>query len=196
MTLAIADAEAILRLRLGEPAKPPTDYVVGFTTPSGKVLAIHRVANETRIWFQPPAPPNLDGVQLMDAASNGNSNINGPLLPLRAPTTLRVEVDSPGALNRFLDWYAGSGSAPRTITAAAAIDPRAFREAFARFQALITAKSGHAFTGFQEGLAAVWESYKPRLRDHALGLLRAGEWLEADIGSGAILNRMIEAIEI
>jgi hypothetical protein len=196
MTLAIADAEAILRSRLGEPAKPPTDYVVGFTTPSGKVLAIHREPTETRIWFQPPAPPNLDGVRLMDSASNGNSNINGPLLPLRAPTTLRVEVDSPGALNRFLDWYVGSVAAVRTITAAAAVDPRAFREAFARFQALITAKSGHAFTDFQEGLAAVWESYKPRLRDYALGLLRAGEWSEADIGSGAILNRMIEAIEI
>jgi hypothetical protein len=196
MTLAIADAEAILRLRLGEPAKPPTDYVVGFKTPSGKVLAIHREASETRIWFQPPAPSDLDGVHLLDAASNGNSNINGPLLPLRAPTTLRVEVDSPGALNRFLDWYAGPGSAPRAITAAAAIDPRAFGEAFARFQALITARSGHAFTGFNEGIAAVWESYKPRLRDHALGLLRASEWVEADIGSGVILNRMIEAIEI
>ena len=196
MTLAIADAEAILRLRLGESAKPPTDYVVGFKTASGKVLAIHREATETRIWFQPPAPPNFDGVRLMDAASNGNSNINGPLLPLRARTTLRVEVDSPGALNRFLDWYTGSGSAPRTIATAAAIDPRAFREAFAHFQALIAAKSGHAFMGFHEGLAAVWESYKPRLRDHAIGLLRASEWSETDIGTGAILNRTTEAIEI
>lgn len=196
MTLPIADAEEILRSRLGEPAKPPTNYVVGFMTPSGKVLAIHREAIETRIWFQPPAPSNLDGVHLLDAASNGNSNINGPLLPLRAPTTLRVEVDGPGALNRFLDWYAGPGSAPRASTAAATIDARAIRDAFARFQALITARSGHAFTDFNEGLAAVWESYKPRLRDHALGILRASEWSEADIGSGAILKRMIEAIEI
>lgn len=196
MTLQIANAEAILRSRLGEPVKSPTEYVVGFKTPTGKVLAIHREANETRIWFQPPAPPSLDGVQLMDSVSNGNSNINGPLLPLRAPTTLRVEVDSPGALNRFLDWYAGSKSGPGNITVAAAIDPRAFREAFSRFQSLIAAKSGHAFAGFQEGLAASWESYKPRLRDYALGLLGAEEWSEADIGSGTILNRMIEAIEI
>lgn len=196
MTLAIAEAEAILRSRLGEPAKPPTDYVVGFKTLSDKVLAIHREANETRLWFQPPAPPNLDGVRPMAGPSNGNSNINGPLLPLRAPTTLRVEVESGDALNRFLDWYAGPAKVASTFFSAAAIDPRAFREAFARFQALITARSGHAFTDFQEGLAAVWESYKPRLRDHALGLLRAGEWSEADIGSGAILNRMIEAIEI
>ena len=76
------------------------------------------------------------------------------------------------------------------------IDPGAFQEAFERFQGLITAKSGHAFTGFHEGLAAVWESYKPRLRDHALSLLHVDEWSEADIGSGIFLNRMIEAIEI
>lgn len=84
----------------------------------------------------------------------------------------------------------------RPLAPTAGIDPRAFREAFARFQGLITAKSGHPFTNFHEGLAAVWESYKPRLRDYALGLLRAGEWSQGDIGSGAILNRMIETIEI
>lgn len=72
--------------------------MVGFLTPTGKVLAIHREANETRIWFLPAAPPKLDGVRLMDNPSNGNSNINGPLLSLRSPTTLRVEVDSAGAL--------------------------------------------------------------------------------------------------
>jgi hypothetical protein len=116
MTLAIADAEAILRSRLGEPAKPPTDYVVGFTTPSGKVLAIHREASETRVWFQAPRPPNLAGVHLMIASSNGNSNINGLLQPLRDPSTLRVEIDSAGALNRFLDWYAGSSTAPPIAT--------------------------------------------------------------------------------
>lgn len=62
MTISTADAEAIMRLRLGQPIKPPTKYVVGFKAPSGKVLAIHRGTAETRIWFQPPAPPDLDGV--------------------------------------------------------------------------------------------------------------------------------------
>lgn len=195
MTLAISDAEAILRTRLGEPAKPPTDYVVGFKTPSGKVLAIHREASETRVWFQAPKPPDLDGVRLMAASSNGNSNINGLLQPLRDPSTLRVEIDSAGALNRFLDWYGGSAAAP-PLARSASIDARAFQAAFARFQELIVAKSGHSFKSFDEGLAAVWESYKPRLREHALGLLRAGDWSESDIGTGAILNRTIEAIEI
>jgi hypothetical protein len=60
----------------------------------------------------------------------------------------------------------------------------------------MTAKSGHPFRTFEEGLAAVWESYKPRLRDHALTLLGAQTWDEAEIGSGKILKRTIDAIEI
>jgi hypothetical protein len=105
VTLTAAEAETILRDRLGEPAKQPTDYVIGFRMPTGKVLAIHRQANEARVWFQPPRPPSLQGVRLMSDPSNGNSNLNGPLLPLRASTTLRAEVDSAAALLRFLDWY-------------------------------------------------------------------------------------------
>ena len=76
------------------------------------------------------------------------------------------------------------------------IDDDAFRIAFDRFRELVEARSGHPFRNFDEGLAAAWENYKPRLREHALVLLRPGDWLEGDIGSGAILNRTIEAIEI
>ena len=79
MTLAIADAEAILRARLGEAARPTADYVIGFRTPSGKVPPFTARASETRIWFQAPGRPVIDGVRLMDSPSNGNSNINGPL---------------------------------------------------------------------------------------------------------------------
>ncbi|WP_158807915.1 hypothetical protein [Beijerinckia sp. L45] len=196
MTLTIRDAEGILRSRLGEPVKTSTNYVTGFATRTGRVLAIDRVASETRIWFQPPAPPSLGGVRLLEKVSNANSNINGPLQPLRDPTTLRVEVDSGGALNRFLDWYAGAESAPKAVTSGARIDPSAFRAGFARFQELIIANSGRPFSSFSDGLIHDWESYKPRLRDHALVLLRAGDWSEAGIGSGAILNCVVEAIEI
>ena len=76
------------------------------------------------------------------------------------------------------------------------MDGGTFRSAFDRFRALVETKSGHPFRGFDEGLAADWENYKPRLRDHALGLLRTEDWLEGEIGSGAILNRTVEAIEI
>ncbi len=73
---------------------------------------------------------------------------------------------------------------------------RDFGTAFQRFQELIKAKSGHPFRSFDEGLARERESYKPRLRDHALSLLDIGAWSEDEIGSGTILNRTIEAIEI
>ena len=78
----------------------------------------------------------------------------------------------------------------------AGIDHDAFRGVFDRFSELVKAKSGHPFRSFDEGLAAVWESYKPRLRDHALGMLRPGDWVEDEIGSGAIVGRTVEAIEI
>jgi hypothetical protein len=196
MTLPVAVAEQILVRRFGEPAKLPTQYVIGFKTSTGRVFALHREANESRIWFQPPAPPQLEGVALM-ASSAKNDNLNGPLSPLNASSALRVEVDSEAALHQFFDWYAGSGTTPRAPTISASVDPRAFRDTFARFQGLIAAKDkGHAFTNFHEGLAAVWESYKPRLRDHALRILGVDEWSESAIGSGEILQRMIEAIEV
>jgi hypothetical protein len=72
----------------------------------------------------------------------------------------------------------------------------AFQQVFSHFQELMLAQSGRRFTNFHEGLAAVWESYKPRLRDRAVDLLDAQEWSEADIGSGAILQHAIDAIEI
>ena len=73
------------------------------------------------------------------------------------------------------------------------MDGGTFRSAFDRFRALVETKSGHPFRGFDEGLAADWENYKPRLRDHALGLLRTEDWLEGEIGSGAILNRTVRS---
>jgi hypothetical protein len=68
------------------------------------------------------------------------------------------------------------------------INPVAFQQGFVRFQKLMVAKSGHPFTNFQEGLAAVWESYKPRLHDKAVALLKLDDWSESAIGSGAILT--------
>ena len=194
MTLKVIDAERLLIARFGEPAKAPTDYIIGFTTRSGKVLAMHRQASETRIWFQPPAPPPLDGVKLLADPNNGNSNINGALLPLTRPDTLRAEIDGPASLQRFLDWYDGGVSA--TTGQASLPLPRDFSAIFTRFQALVVARSGHRFETFEDGLAASWESYKPRLRELALSLLRADTWDEASIGSGAILGRVIDAIEI
>jgi hypothetical protein len=71
-----------------------------------------------------------------------------------------------------------------------------FDAAFIRFQELVNSKSGKPFSNFDEGMAAVWESYKPRLREHVLEILSAESWSLADIGTGRILDHTIAAIEI
>jgi len=70
------------------------------------------------------------------------------------------------------------------------------QETFERFNDLVLRRSGQPFTRFDRGLIHDWESYKPRLREHALGLLAADRWQESDVGSGTILNSTIAAIEI
>lgn len=67
---------------------------------------------------------------------------------------------------------------------------------FARFQELLKRFSGEPFTRFDEGLIAAWESYKPRLRDHALARLSTESWSEEEVGTGKIVERAIDAIEI
>lgn len=79
---------------------------------------------------------------------------------------------------------------------AVTIDASAFQSAFNHFQTLVQAKSGHPFRDFDEGLAAVWENYKPRLHDHAVSILNAETWRDSEIGTGSILDKTIKAIEI
>ena len=67
---------------------------------------------------------------------------------------------------------------------------------FERYKTLIYYNSGHSFVSFNEGLAAGWEDYKPRLRSHALNILKLSEWSDKNIGTGAILECAIDAIEI
>ena len=77
------------------------------------------------------------------------------------------------------------------------LDPDRFNEQFQRFKSLVLRHNkGHAFTNFHEGVVAVWEGYKLHLRDRALDLLVPDKWTEAEVGSGVILRRTIEAIEI
>ncbi|ARM10833.1 hypothetical protein Bra5_CH00558 [Rhizobium phaseoli Brasil 5] len=139
----------------------------------------------------------MGGIRLISYAKN--DNLNGPLSPLSSPSTLRAEVTTEGALNRFLDWYAASAVASSQSSGAGIGSkfPANFNALFQRFQRLITTRDkGHPFTNFQEGLAATWEDYKPKLRDHALALLASDTWSETTIGSGEILRHVIDAIEI
>lgn len=193
MTLPVLAAKAILRQRLGAPVKE-VKYVVGFRTATGRVLALHPEQQETRLWYQPPEAPSLPGVRRIPSAKN--ADLNGPVAALASPETPRVEIADADALQRFIDWYAGSAATSVLVAAVPRIDAGSFAKVFARFQELVVARSGHPFTSFDEGLAAAWESYKPRLREYALELLGPQEWSENEIGSGTILKRMIHAIEI
>ena len=185
MSLHPSTAEGVLRARLAEPIKTHTQKVIGFKTAAGRILALHREAAETRVWFMPPAPPTIDGITLMPKVAI-NSNLNGELEALNNENGLRAEVDNEAALHRFLDWYgAPAASVQSGVPGDLALDLDAFLSAFERFKMLISFNSGgHPFTNFREGLAAVLEDYKPRLRNHALGILDPASWTLDAIGSG------------
>lgn len=77
------------------------------------------------------------------------------------------------------------------------LDSVIFQAALDRFRSLIEYNAnGHRVTNFREGHAAAEESYKPRLREHALSLLNFTSWSADAIGLGEILERTIAAIEI
>jgi hypothetical protein len=207
MSLNPTAAEGLLRARLGEPINPvPTgqregednDKVLGFATASGRVLALNRkIGSETHIWFEPPESPVIDGVSLRPQPTI-NSNLSGSLAVLNHRRGMQAEIETEAALHRFLDWYESSSRGVRTERPTAArLEPNAFRAAFDRFVTLIAAyDKGHAFMSFREGLAGVWENYKPLLRDRARDLLATETWHSDEIGQGLILERTIAAIEI
>lgn len=72
-----------------------------------------------------------------------------------------------------------------------------FNEQFQKFTSQVPLHDdGRRFTSFCEGVVAEWEDYKPYLRERALGRLVPDIWTTAEIGSGVILRRTIDAIEI
>ncbi len=77
------------------------------------------------------------------------------------------------------------------------VSPLVFDREFSRFKAQIRENSeGQEFTSFQEGLASDWESYKERVRNEAIRRLQLPTWKKRDVGTGKILKRVIDAIEI
>lgn len=56
--------------------------------------------------------------------------------------------------------------------------------------------NGSVFEGFHTGAIQSWESYKDDIRKIALGRLNSDAWTDVDIGSGRILSKLIDAIEI
>lgn len=99
----------------------------------------------------------------------------------------------PPLQSEFVDRPLGEAFRSQSLSGSEGID---FAPTFARLQDLLERFSGERFKRFDEGLIAAWESYKPRLRDHALIQLDSDSWSEGDIGSGKIVEQTIDAIEI
>jgi len=71
-----------------------------------------------------------------------------------------------------------------------------FQVQFERFKTALLGSSGEEFRSFREGLPLEWEGYKEHVRTRARALLKFSQWKEKDIGTGRILDRVIDAIEI
>src|SRR5262245_17957904 len=71
-----------------------------------------------------------------------------------------------------------------------------FQQQFIRFEARIHHNSGRPFVSFHQGLPAKWDTYKVPLRAIARDRLGFDQWRSTDVGTGRILEKIIEAIEI
>lgn len=86
---------------------------------------------------------------------------------------------------------------PPTAAAEALLAVPHFEREFDRFSEVVYRRFNDGpFTSFRGGAAKAWEGYKSPLRARALSILDAASWTEADVGSGSILDRAIQAIEI
>jgi hypothetical protein len=77
------------------------------------------------------------------------------------------------------------------------IDVPKFEREFSRFSDIVYRRYNDGpFASFRSGAAKGWEGYKPHLRERALATLSPHSWTEAEVGTGSILERAIDAIEI
>lgn len=78
------------------------------------------------------------------------------------------------------------------------LNPVTFLEQFGRFKAAVAAhpESSGPFVSFGTGLPRKWERYKDVVYDEGRNLLGFERWQQDEIGSGTILRRVINAIEI
>ena len=78
------------------------------------------------------------------------------------------------------------------------ISPQVFRTVFNRFQAIHRQECGFALDSFRnpESFAFKEEDYKEDVAREAVRVLDARHWTRAEIGTGAILDRVIRAIEL
>jgi hypothetical protein len=99
------------------------------------------------------------------------------------------DLEKVEALERFV--AGGDASAIR-------LDQSLFKQQFACFDARVVFHSdgNEHFSSFREGFPDQLESYKVLVRNIARDRLGFNEWRSSDIGTGKILRRVIDAIEI
>ncbi|GJD40815.1 hypothetical protein [Methylobacterium bullatum] len=71
-----------------------------------------------------------------------------------------------------------------------------FQQQLKVMQDRVLRKTKIPFVSFNEGLPFEWEGYKEGLRQRGLKRLQVHTWQKSSVGSGAILKRLIYAIEI
>jgi len=71
-----------------------------------------------------------------------------------------------------------------------------FALAFESFCSRVESESGEPFKDFGSGLAEGWEGYKEWVYHSARAILAVHEWKPSQIGSGSILKKTIDAIEV
>lgn len=78
------------------------------------------------------------------------------------------------------------------------ISPTRFRLAFDRFQNIHEAKSGKPLISFEDpqSFTKDWEGYKTGIPERAKAAMQPRRWKKASIGSGAILESVVQAIEL
>lgn len=118
MSFRVLDALPILCFRFGETInKVPDDRtgrkgyenkkVMGFRTPSEKVLALDVYPSNmgtVRMWIEPPAPPRLPGVSILDPKKCADLDRN-ELRALSNGSGIYVEIPSGEALDLLITWY-------------------------------------------------------------------------------------------
>lgn len=117
MSFRVLDALPILILRFGETINKVPDNrngreglenkkVMGFRTPSGKVLAldVDGEAEEVKLWIEPPAPPKISGISIL-APRESHDLHRKELVPLARKAGLYLKVETRVGLEELLNWY-------------------------------------------------------------------------------------------
>lgn len=117
MSFRVLDALPILVRRFGETINKVPDNrngqqglenkkVMGFRTPSGKVLAldVDGENEEVKLWMEPPVPPAIVGVRIL-APRESHDLHRKELAPLARKAGVFFKAETKEGLEELLRWY-------------------------------------------------------------------------------------------